>query len=69
MTTATVTETVVRPDGVTDEHLEYLDTLRATGVCNMFGSGEYVGLEFGLSRGEARTVVMYWMKTFGKAFR
>lgn len=62
------TETV-RPELVTDEHLEYLDDLRESGVTNMFGAGSYLSEEFGLSRKEATTVLMYWMKSFGQESR
>jgi hypothetical protein len=45
---------------------EYLDDLRESGEVNMFGSGAYLQSEFGLSRHEAKVVVMEWMKTFGE---
>ena len=53
-----------RPEFVTDEHLEYLDGLRESGVTNMFGAGEYVEGAFGLDRRTARTVLAYWMESF-----
>ena len=31
-----------RPVLVTDEHLEYLDGLRDSGVTNMYGAGRYL---------------------------
>ena len=37
-----MTDKVERPDIVTDEHLEYLDDLRESGVTNMFGAGSYL---------------------------
>jgi hypothetical protein len=55
-----------RPDIVSDEHLSYLDDLRASGVTNMFGAGAYVESEFGLTRREAKEVVLYWMATFSE---
>jgi len=58
-----------RPDIVEDEHLEFLDDLRESGVTNMFGAGEYVTDEFGLDRRDASAVVQYWMKSFGKEDR
>jgi len=45
---------------------EYLDELRESGEVNMFGSGTYLQSAFGLSRHEAKDVVMEWMKTFGE---
>jgi uncharacterized protein YciI len=53
-----------KPDIVTQEHLDYLDRLRESGVTNMFGAGEYIEQEFSLSTGAARTILKYWMKTF-----
>jgi len=51
---------------VTDEHLEYLDGLRDSGVTNMFGAGEYLVAAFNVSKADARTILKYWMATFGK---
>jgi hypothetical protein len=53
-----------RPEIVTDEHLTFLNALRASGVTNMFGAGPYVEREFGLDRHEAKDVILYWMETF-----
>jgi hypothetical protein len=58
-----------RPDIVTDEHLDYLDGLRESGVVNMFGASEYIEEEFGFNRREAKEVLMYWMESFGKEDR
>lgn len=55
-----------RPEGVTDDHLYYLDELRESGVTNMFGSGAYVARDFGIKKAEAQEIVMYWMESFGK---
>ena len=54
---------------VTDEHLEYLDNLRESGVTNMFGAAKYVERKFALGRREARTILIYWMESFGKEDR
>jgi hypothetical protein len=45
---------------------EYLDDLRESGQVNMFGSGAYLQSAFGLSRYEAKDVVLEWMETFGE---
>ena len=58
--------TIERPKIVTDEHLEYLDDLRESGVTNMFGAGAYVEAAFGLDRRAARTILAYWMESFGE---
>ena len=55
---------VKRPDVITDEHLKYLDDLRESGRTNMFGAPAYLERVFGLSTGDAITVVSYWMETF-----
>lgn len=63
-------QTGVRPDYVTDEHLEYLDELRASGACNMFAARPYVSERFPeLERCESAGVLGYWMKTFGEKNR
>jgi hypothetical protein len=46
------------------EMFEYLDTLRDTGVTNMFGAGAYLQQAFGVDRREAKTVLMEWMKQY-----
>ncbi len=53
-----------RPGLVTDEHLEYLDELRESGVTNMYGAGDYVGRQFSVSPKEAQDIVIYWMESF-----
>ena len=59
-----MSEAVERPEIVEDEHLDYLDTLKESGITNMFGAGAYVEDEFELSSRDARTVLTYWMATF-----
>ena len=44
----------------------YLDSLRESGVTNMFGAGPYVESEFGLGRKESGKLVVEWMKTFSE---
>ena len=46
------------------EYYEYLDALRESGVVNMFGAGAYLQDEFGLSRSEARTILIAWMEQY-----
>ena len=58
-----------RPELVTDEHLEFLDTLRESGVTNMFGAGGYIEKEFCISKKDAREILKYWMESFGKEDR
>lgn len=58
--------TVERPVIVEDEHLEYLDELRESGITNMFGATPYLQDEFDLNRNDARTILKYWMRSFGE---
>lgn len=59
-----VAEQGVAEQGATQEQLEFLDALRLSGVTNMFGAAPYIVREFGLSKPEARKVLLYWMDTF-----
>lgn len=57
---------IPRPELVTDEHLEYLDTLRDSGVTNMWGAGEYLEKRYEIDDKTASTILFYWMKSFGE---
>ena len=59
----------VRPEWCEDEHLEYLDALRASGKTNMFGATAFLVQKFHIRNGEARAILLYWMKTFGEEER
>lgn len=57
-------EGLKRPEGLTDEHLEFLDELRESGATNMFGATPYLVQSFvDLSEDTARSYLSYWMKT------
>jgi len=43
------------------EYFAYLNVLRESGVTNMFGAGPYLQQEFGLTKHEARDILMQWM--------
>jgi len=59
------TITIERPKICSDEHLQYLDDLRESGVTNMFGAASYLEAGFyELDRAAAKAVLAYWMKTF-----
>lgn len=49
-----------------EEMFEYLDTLRESGVTNMFGAGQYLQQAFDIDRREAKSVLLEWMKTYGQ---
>jgi hypothetical protein len=59
-----------KPDFKSDvpiEQLEFLDTLRETGVVNMFGAVPWLMDEFSdLTKHRARQVLTYWMQTFSE---
>lgn len=56
---------IIRPDGLTDAHLNYLDNLRESGATNMFGAAPFLAKQFRLNLATARAYVGYWMMTFG----
>lgn len=50
-----------------EDHLEFLDYLRETGITNMYGAAPYLQDEFPeLSKTEARKILTYWMQTFSE---
>lgn len=71
-----MSEIIQKPGKLEDEHLEYLDDLRESGVTNMFGASSYLEEDFpDLSKEDAKAILGYWMKTFterhnnGKLFK
>ena len=49
----------------TQEHFDFLDELRESGITNMFGAGAFLEDEFPeLSKYEAKAVLMAWMDSF-----
>lgn len=56
----------MRPQIITDEHLAFLDDLRESGATNMLGATPYLVETFPeLTEEDSRTVLIYWMQTFG----
>lgn len=55
-----------RPEFITDEHLEYLDELRESGITNMYGATPFLMKMFLVDRGLASKILSYWMKTFSE---
>ena len=54
-----------RPKFCKDEHLEYLDDLRESGIVNMFGARPYLMKEYPTLRGfEAAEILTYWITSF-----
>ena len=52
-----------------EEYFDYLDGIRDSGIVNMFGAGPYLQDAFGLSRYEARDILLEWMNTFAERQR
>ena len=48
----------------TNKYWIYLENLRRSGVCNMFGATPYIEEEFGVDKKEARTILMDWMNNY-----
>lgn len=47
-----------------EEYMDYLYSLRKSGVVNMFGATSWLADEFGLSKRDAKEVLFYWMQNF-----
>lgn len=61
-----MSDLVDKPEIVDGNHLDYLDTLRESGICNMFGASPYLEDAYDLSKRDARVVLQYWMNSFGE---
>ena len=57
---------IPRPDCVEDDHLEWLDELRESGLVNMCGGAFYVRAHFDLPADKAMTIFQYWTDSFGE---
>jgi len=56
-----------KPENLKEEHLRYLDTLRESGITNMFGASPYLAEAYPeLEKSEAREILSYWMRTFSE---
>ncbi len=51
-------------DDTKEEYFRFLDTLRDSGVTNMFGAGAYLEEMFELPPTQARQILTEWMRTF-----
>ena len=48
----------------TQEHFDYLDDLRDSGITNMFGASPYLVEEFNIDKYEARILLSEWMEQY-----
>ena len=46
------------------EMFKFLNSLRKSGVIDMFGAGSYLREQFDLSKKEARFIMLEWMQNF-----
>jgi len=46
-------------------YFKFLDALRESGATNMLGAGPYIMKAFEIPEGDARKILMAWMRTFG----
>jgi hypothetical protein len=53
-----------RPEGMTEEHFQYLDDLRESGRTNMWGAAVYLEDEMDVPHLDAQKFLIHWMKTF-----
>jgi hypothetical protein len=60
------TATTEKPEGLTEDHLYYLDLLRETGATNMFGARPYLMEEFDIDGDTAAKILTYWMRIFSE---
>jgi hypothetical protein len=49
-----------------EEYFVYLDNIRESGAINMFGAAPYLQDAFGLSRYDAKDILLEWMDTFAE---
>ena len=50
----------------TNKYWIFLENLRRSGVVNMFGATPYLEEEFGLSRQEAKEILLDWMDNYNR---
>ena len=51
------------------KYFDYLVELRDSGETNMFGAAPYLERRFGLSRTEARNILVQWIESFNEIVR
>jgi hypothetical protein len=51
---------------LTQEHHDFLIELRDSGETNMWGAAPYIEREFNVSRADAKTILLEWIKFMSK---
>jgi hypothetical protein len=49
-----------------NEYFKFLETLRKSGVTNMFGAAPYLAGAFSITNSEARDILQKWMKSYDR---
>lgn len=49
---------------ITQEQINFLNNLRASGLINMFGASKELRAEYGLNKHEARDILKQWLDQF-----
>jgi hypothetical protein len=47
-----------------EEEFNYLETLRQSGITNMYGAAPYLAEAFCISKTDARNILNLWMKNY-----
>lgn len=47
-----------------EEQYKFLEGLRRTGVCNMYGAGVYLEAAFNITTERAQEILLSWMKNY-----
>lgn len=50
-----------------ETYFEFLESLRQSGVTNMFGAAPYLQNAFGLDKYEAKDILIEWMESYRRA--
>ena len=59
-----MSEYLIREDW--EEYYKFLEALRRTGVCNMYGAAIYLEECYNLSTKEARDILANWMENYNE---
>lgn len=64
--TLAASESINAAPMINDKHLRFLDGLRESGACNMFGASTYLVEMYGMSKRDASATLSHWMATFSE---
>ena len=52
-----------------EEHFEYLEQLRQSGITNMWGAAPYLQLTFMISYDDATEILLYWIRHYDEMMK